>query len=212
MNEINRILVLAPHTDDAEFGCGGSMDRFVKEGKEVYCISFASATPVNPDILWTTDLLKTETKEATKRLSIPEKNVTIYDFKIRELGYQRQEILEEMIRIKRDINPDMIFIPSTHDIHQDHITISQEGLRAFKGKTLFGYEVPWNNITFQSSAFIILSEENIKQKIYALGAYESQKGRHFIEEHFVRGIATMRGAQLGYDYAESFEVIRWVLQ
>ena len=31
------ILVLAPHTDDGELGCGGSLARFAAEGKQVLC-------------------------------------------------------------------------------------------------------------------------------------------------------------------------------
>jgi LmbE family N-acetylglucosaminyl deacetylase len=28
-NNVNHILVLAPHTDDGEFGCGGSFAKFI---------------------------------------------------------------------------------------------------------------------------------------------------------------------------------------
>ncbi len=28
----NKILILAPHTDDGEFGCGGSINRWAGEG------------------------------------------------------------------------------------------------------------------------------------------------------------------------------------
>ena len=35
MLRAKKILVLAPHTDDAEFGCGGAIAKFIKEGKEV---------------------------------------------------------------------------------------------------------------------------------------------------------------------------------
>jgi len=36
MFNMDRVLILAPHTDDGEFGCGGSVARFIGEGKEVY--------------------------------------------------------------------------------------------------------------------------------------------------------------------------------
>ncbi|MBT4611169.1 MAG: hypothetical protein HOC05_14085, partial [Gemmatimonadetes bacterium] len=31
-----RILVLAPHTDDGELGCGGTISRLIEKGCEVY--------------------------------------------------------------------------------------------------------------------------------------------------------------------------------
>ena len=39
-----RALVLAPHTDDGEFGCGGTMARLVDAGAEVRYVAFSIAT------------------------------------------------------------------------------------------------------------------------------------------------------------------------
>ena len=211
MNDISKILVLAPHTDDVEFGCGGSISRFIGENKEVYYAAFSTAEESVPEP-WPKDILKTEVKEATKRLGIPPDNLIVFNFKVRELSYHRQEILEELVKIKKDICPDLVFLPSFSDLHQDHSTVSIEGIRAFKNANIFGYEIPWNNIEFQAEAFILLSEENINQKIYALDAYQSQKSRIYADEEFIRSLARTRGVQIAGRYAEAFEVIRWVMR
>ena len=211
MNDINKILVLAPHTDDGEFGCGGSIARFIEEGKEIYYAAFSTAEESVPDP-WPKDILKTEVKEATNRLGISQENVIIFDFKVRELSYHRQEILEALVNIKNDICPDLVFLPSSNDLHQDHSTVSIEGIRAFKNTTILGYEIPWNNIQFQAESFIILSEENIMTKLNALDAYNSQKGKSYANEEFIRSLARARGVQIGGRYAEAFEVIRWVIR
>jgi LmbE family N-acetylglucosaminyl deacetylase len=130
---------------------------------------------------------------------------------VRELSYHRQEILEELVKIKKDIHPDLVFLPSVNDLHQDHSTVSVEGIRAFKDTAVLGYEIPWNNIEFHTEAFISLSEENIDRKVFALDAYNSQKGRSYANEEFVRSLARMRGVQIGVRYAEAFEVIRWII-
>ena len=211
MSSIEKVLVLAPHTDDGEFGCGGSISRFIDHGKTVYYVAFSTAEESVPEP-WPKDILKTEVKEATKRLGIPREHLIVYNFKVRELGYHRQEILEELVKIKKDVCPDLIFLPSSNDLHQDHSTVSTEGIRAFKNTTILGYEVPWNNIKFQAEAFIILSEGNINAKIEALDAYNSQKGRSYANEEFIRSLARTRGVQIGSRYAEAFEVIRWVIR
>jgi len=211
MDNLRKILILAPHTDDGEFGCGGSISKFVKEGKEVYYVAFSTAEESVPDP-WPKDILKTEVKEATKRLGIPEENTFTYNFKVRELSYHRQEILELMVKQKRDICPDLVFLPCLNDVHQDHSTIAIEGTRAFKNTSILGYEIPWNNLIFQTQAFIILSEEHIRSKLHALDAYNSQKGRNYSNEEFIRSMARMRGVQIGSQYAEAFEVVRWVMQ
>jgi len=211
MIRINKILILAPHTDDGEFGCGGSVVRFIREGKQVYYAAFSTAEESVPDP-WPKDILKTEVREATGRLGIPAENLMIFNFKVRELSYYRQEVLEELVKIKKEICPDLVFLPSSNDVHQDHSTVSIEGVRAFKNTSILGYEIPWNNIEFKTEAFIILSEEDINKKIYALDAYNSQKGRNYANEEFIRSLARTRGVQIGSRYAETFEVIRWVMQ
>jgi len=211
MYNINRVLILSPHTDDGEFGCGGSIARFGDEEKEIYYVAFSTAEESVPDP-WPKDILKTEVKEATKRLGISQENLIIFNFKVRELSYHRQEVLDKLIEIKKDICPDLVFLPSSNDLHQDHSTVSEEGIRAFKTTTILGYENPWNNISFRTGSFIVLSEENVVTKLSALDAYNSQKNKHYANEEYIRSIVRMRGGQIGSRYAEAFEVIRWVMK
>lgn len=205
-----KILVLAPHTDDGEFGCGGSIARFIEQGSEVYYAAFSSAEKSVPKGM-PKDILKKEVREATAVLGLFKNNLIIFDFEVRDFPSVRQAILEEMIKLKKNINPGIVFLPSTCDTHQDHKTISEEGFRAFKSVTIFGYEVPWNNLTFTTSGFIALEEKFLQKKIEALSCYKSQAFRDYASEEFVRSLARTRGTQVGTKYAEAFEVIRWVI-
>lgn len=206
-----KILVLAPHTDDGEFGCGGSIARFVEEGADVYYAAFSTAKQSVPPGM-PENILEIEVKEATKRLEIPSENLLIYGFTVRKLNYVRQDILEEMVKLKKEIDPDLVFMPSPHDTHQDHYTVAIEGQRAFKQTTLLGYEIPWNNFTFQTQTFIQLEKKHIEKKIYALDAYNSQKRRNYATPDFIWSLAKTRGIQIGSEsYAETFEVIRWII-
>lgn len=207
---INRVLVLAPHTDDGEFGCGGSIVKFILEGKEVYYTAFSTAEESAPPG-FPKNILEVEVKEATKVLGIPAPNLIIYKFQVRKLNYFRQEILEELVRIKREIEPDLVFMPSPNDLHQDHYTIAMEGLRAFKQTSILGYELPWNNIVFQTQAFIELGNNHIQKKIEALKAYKSQAHRPYAAEDSILSLARTRGVQIGTNFAETFEVIRWIM-
>lgn len=40
---MQKILILVPHTDDGEIGCGGMIAKFVEEGKELYYVAFSIA-------------------------------------------------------------------------------------------------------------------------------------------------------------------------
>lgn len=204
------ILILAPHTDDGEFGCGGSIAKFLEQGSNVYYIAFSTAKESVPEGL-SQDILEKEVKIATKRLGIKPENLIIYGFKVRKLNYIRQDILEELVKLKKDINPDLVFIPSPNDLHQDHSTVAMEGIRAFKQTSILAYEVPWNNLTFENQCFIKLDKKHIEKKTFALDAYNSQKTRFYAKGDFIVSLAKTRGVQVSTEYAEAFEVIRWIM-
>lgn len=205
-----KVLVLAPHTDDAEFGCGGTISKLIEQGNQVFCAAF-SACEQSVLTHFPKDILITEIKEATKELSLPPENLFLYNYEVRTFNYKRQEILEDLINLRIKINPDIIFIPSLNDIHQDHFTIAQEGLRAFKNSTIFCYEVPWNNLNFNTSVFFILSEANLQNKCNALAKYKSQAHRPYANADFLMSLAKVRGTQINSKYAECFEVLRLII-
>ena len=206
----NPVLILAPHTDDGELGCGGTIARFVDEGYEIYYIAFSSARRSVPAGM-PDDILRTEVRKAITVLGIPESNLILYDYDVRHFPARRQEILEDLIKLRLEIKPALIFCPSTTDIHQDHLTISQEAVRAFKKQSILGYEEPWNNIVFTTRSFVQLKEEHLLRKIEALSCYESQRHRPYLNEETVRANAILRGSQLEGGFAEAFEVIRWMI-
>jgi LmbE family N-acetylglucosaminyl deacetylase len=200
-------LVLAPHTDDGEFGCGGTIAKLTGEGHRVLYAAFSAAEQsVLPQ--YPPDILRHEVKDATKALGIYREDCLVLDFHVRNFPAQRQDILEEMVRLNKEYAPEMVFMPSLYDTHQDHAVIAGEGFRAFKKTTLFGYEVPWNNLVFKTSSFFALTERELQTKGNALKCYLSQQHRDYATEEFVRGLAVMRGTQVGQRYAEAFEVIR----
>ena len=208
MLSANKILILSPHTDDGEFGCGASIARFVKEGKEVHYAAFSIAEDSVPDP-FPRDILATEVEEATKVLGISKLHISTYP--VRRLAYYRQEILEKLVRLGEEVDPDLVFMPSLNDIHQDHTTVAHEGLRAFKKKTILCYELPWNNITFSNSCFIRFGEEELEKKMTAMECYNSQKWRGYATSGFIRSLAITRGTQIGGVLAEVFEVLRLVI-
>jgi len=202
-----RVLVLAPHTDDGEFGCGGTINKFLAKGKDVFYVAFSTAEKSVPTG-FPPDILKKEVARATDKLGIPPTNLLLYNFAVRELPAFRQKILEIMVTLKKDIQPDMVLLPSMDDLHQDHHTVAMEGIRAFKCTTLLGYEEPWNNLAFRTNCFVSLDENNLNAKLEALACYDSQAWRPYANEGFIRSLAKIRGTQAGVPYAEAFETIR----
>ena len=209
LKNINKVLVLAPHTDDGEFGCGGTIARLIKEGVEVHYIAF-SACEQSVLSHFPKDILITEVKEATEILGIKSENLHLLKYDVRTFNYNRQAILDDIIMFRNKINPDLVFVPSINDIHQDHATIANEAVRAFKFCNILCYEMPWNNFNFATTSFIVLDEEHLDIKIEALKKYKSQEHRSYANEEFIRSLARVRGVQIGKKNAEVFEVIRLI--
>jgi LmbE family N-acetylglucosaminyl deacetylase len=211
ISNFKNVFVLAPHTDDGELGAGGTIAKLIEAGANVFYLAFSTAETSVPDG-FAKDILKTEVIDATTILGIPKVNVRIFNYEVRKLNYVRQEILEDLISMRKEIMPDLVLMPSLHDIHQDHTTVAQEGLRAFKNTTILGYELIWNNLTFDTTSFVALEKRHVDLKVRALAAYRSQFGRNYMSEDFILSLAKIRGVQSNFSYAESFEVVRWMIK
>jgi LmbE family N-acetylglucosaminyl deacetylase len=204
-----RVLVLAPHTDDGEFGSGGTMARLVEAGADVRYVAFSTATKSLPDG-FPPDTLAREVTEATAELGIPEDKLTVHDFEVRTFPDRRQEILELLIALWEEWRPDVVLQPSHHDIHQDHQVVAAEGLRAFKRTTILGYEIPWNNFNFDYQAYFALERAHLERKVAALSKYASQQHRRYADPEYIWNIARTHGINVNREYAEVFQVYRVV--
>jgi LmbE family N-acetylglucosaminyl deacetylase len=206
-----KILIVSPHTDDAELGCGGSISKFIEIGNEIYWIVFSSAEDSLPRGL-EKDTLKKEFIEVVNSLNI--NNYKILNYKVRTLSQKRQNILDELVKLKKEIKPDVVICPSLNDFHQDHQIVSNECVRAFKmNSSIICYELPWNHITFNTQLFIKLNKNYIDKKWLMLKKYKSQfiVNKSYFNKEYVYGLAKVRGVQSNSTYAEAFEVIRWIL-
>jgi LmbE family N-acetylglucosaminyl deacetylase len=115
-----------------------------------------------------------------------------------------------MIKLRAELDPDIVVMPSTHDTHQDHEVINREAFRAFKRSTLLGYEIPWNNRHTDLTFYNRVTKGQVDVKIKSIASYQSQLFRAPNYAELVSSLAIQRGNQVGLEYAEAFEVIRWV--
>ena len=203
-------LVLAPHTDDAELGCGGLISKLVSRGEVVNVATFSC--PPAPGADDQDNTLELEMRASLLKLGLGEDNIHLYRFKHRIFNEQRQAILDRMIELRENLTPDVVLCPATNDRHQDHQIINQEAIRAFKNSSLLGYELPWNLKHFSCDVFQCLSEQNIRDKIFCLSNYKSQKNRPYFDPQFVESLAKVRGTMVGFKYAECFENIRLIVK
>lgn len=200
--DINKVLVVSPHPDDILLGCGGTMAKFIEEGKEVWCVI----------ISWRGqgfDMAEIENSILT--LGLKRNNIIIWDYPVRELRENQKQLLEDLIGLRNRIQPELIFCHSTDDRHQDHQTARQETYRAFRWYSIWGYELPWNTRNFKADIFVPLLKRHIDIKIRALNCILSQGQRLYYDPKKREANAIAIGEKIGQDYAENFESISQIV-
>ncbi len=205
---ISKILVLSPHPDDSELGCGGTIARFREEGKEVHVVVFTAADYSLPPSVSKGTRGK-ESNHASLTLRVDGEHSRLLDYEVRNFPADRQRILDDLIKIGSEVNPDLVLLPCSTDQHQDHQTVHAEGLRAFKRHcSIWGYEEPWNTLMFTADVFVRLGKKHVEAKLAALKQYATQDLKPYMEPEFVESWARTRGIQADWEFAEAFELLR----
>lgn len=194
---MNRILVIAPHGDDGTIACGGTIAKFAVQGKDIhYATLYTEHTE--------------ELQRATDEIGVKQL-YTLHGFSVRNFNRDRQNILEELLKLKKSIDPDLVMAPCPKDFHQDHFTVALEVLRSCKDRSILGYEMPWNNLSIDTECFVSLDKSDMERKVSAVGKHVSQLSKTYTQPDFLWSWAKTRGMQIGKPYAEVFEVVRWIL-
>ena len=198
------IIAVAPHIDDVELGAGATIHQLAKSNA-VHYVGLSLPSLVKRD------LFMEEFAKSSRILGIDPSHVILRDFDTRNLFDARGEILQLLYDLNQKLKPDLVLLPNSQDIHQSHEVVFAEGRRAFKYTNVLGYELPWNSIEFSMDVFVTVSKADVDAKIAAINAYHSQKHRMFFSNDIVGDLARVRGKQVGRDYAECFELVRFIL-
>lgn len=199
-----RVLFLGAHPDDIELGCGALIHHIAKK-TEILCVTL-SDNQKNPDL----KNVKDEHIQSMKILGVPQEKVLFGPFITRIFQDSRQEILEYFLKLRRDFQPDLIFVHSKQDVHQDHNTMTDEALRAFRGITVLGFDVVRSSYGFFPHFLVEVAEEDVNKKIEALSQYETYKDRYYFNAELTRSIMVRHGALAEVPFAEGFDILRIV--
>jgi N-acetylglucosamine malate deacetylase 1 len=197
-----RICFIGAHPDDIELGCGALIAN-LQDKENVICVTL-SDNQKNP-------LLKNLVQEYSASMSILgilPKNFLLEKFETRRFPAQRQDILEYLIKLNKTINPDIVFVHTRSDLHQDHNTVTEESLRAFRGITVLGYDVIRSSYGFFPNLLTSVSESDVKIKIDALAQYKTYSGKYYFDPEVTRATLIRNGALCECKYAEGFETLR----
>ena len=218
---MKKILILSPHADDEILGCGGFISKYSKKKYHINVLILTNANKGAPEIYSDKEIkkIRNEAKQAnnligTKKLffeNLPGLNLSSYPI------YKISNIIDKYIR---DINPEIVLIPSSNDIHDDHKIIfkaAKVSMRFNKKnnlKKILSYEVlsetEWNENekVFSPNYFVSLNKSDINNKVKAFLKYKSQvkKFPHPRSKEAIINLSKVRGSNVFMSYAEAFKI------
>ena len=219
----NRIVIFAPHQDDEVIGCGGLIQKCIKDRIEVYILY---ATEVaNKFVKYDNnkqEYIKYSGSERTKEMYESCRMLGVETTKISFIcpseyhnnlyKFDFAELLKKVEQKIVDINPDAILIPavSTNQDHEYYNHVLRSAARpGFYCGTMIEYEVE-NENDFNPNYFVAMSEEELENKIHAAEEYHTQYrgGLSKLSGDSIRGTAIFRGYQIREKYAEAFRILR----
>lgn len=203
-----RVLAVGAHTDDVELGCGATLSRLAREGATIQVVAFSRAEASLPAGV-PEDTLERECRASFAHLGLGEAQVQVGRIPVRHFPAHRQEVLEALVALKRSFDPSLVLTACGQDTHQDHQVVHAETVRAFRGRSVLGYEAPWNQQHAVTNLHIGVTEEDVQTKVKMMSEYATQAalGRSYAGEEYLRSAARFRGVQGGHEFAEAFEVV-----
>lgn len=199
-----KVCFIGAHPDDIELGCG-ALIAHIRSETDVLCVTL-SDNQKNPALQ---NLVK-EHHNSMNSLGLKSDQVVLGEFETRRFPHFRQEILEYMIHLKNTFHPDIVFVHTRSDIHQDHGTVTEEALRAFRGVTVLGYDVVRSSYGFFPSFLVEVNEADVLAKINALAQYRTYAGKYYFDPELTRSIMVRHGALCERPFAEGFDILRVV--
>lgn len=218
----SRILAIGAHADDVELGCGALVHRARRSGSEVHVVTLSAHAP------WFDDSPHDVAREwdaSLDALSVPSQARELHGFLgCRDDDFQRRRarVLEILEDARDKFRPDCVLVHASTDTNQDHRSVHEECLRAFKRQAcILGYEFPNNQIQFEGRAFFLVDEADVRAKQNALDCYVSLRSQweernrryeldtiSYLDERATFSLASTRGIQIGARFAECYEVLR----
>lgn len=199
-----KVLFVGAHPDDIEIGCGALLAQIAADA-DVLCVTLSDNLK-NPKHAGLVD----EHRRSMARLGVTQDHLVIQEFETRNFARDRQQILEYLYEVNRQQKPELVFVHSAADIHQDHAVATQETLRAFRGVSVLGFDVLRSSYGFFPNFLVEVSQQDVERKLAALAEYRTHADKYYFDPDVIRSTLVRHGALAERPFAEGFDILRIV--
>jgi N-acetylglucosamine malate deacetylase 1 len=217
----NKILVVAVHPDDETLGCGGTLLKHKASGDKIHWLI---CTTLNKKHSYYQNR-DNEINKVSKLFSFNSvHNLSLETTKVDQ--YSMAELVEKISKVINKVKPNIIYLPFKEDIHTDHKKIFEASYSCTKSfrypfikkiymmeilsETEFAPSIKKNSFT--PNTFVDISKF-LNKKIQIMKIYKSEINKHPSprSEKSIRALATFRGSTAGYNFAESFMLLKEII-
>lgn len=222
---MKNIIVVAVHPDDETLGCGGTLLKHKKNGDKIFWLIVTCAKVEHGFHEMMIQKRNEEIQTVSEKYQF--NKVFQLDFPTRQLDtYPVDVIISKISDVFKEVQPNVIYLPFKGDIHSDHRIIFSaaysctkifrfphiEKIMMMETLSETDFAPALNENTFIPNYFVNISE-HFSEKIDILQTYESELKEHPFPRSLksVEALATLRGAQSGCQYAESFVLLKSIV-
>ena len=221
-----RLLVIAPHSDDEVLGCGGLISKIKMNGGKVFVLIFNLGFEKD-DTKESQEKRKNEVQEAMKVLKVDDYHLVHQQADDnRDLDVEPLHSLIEVIESSSNVSlekiaPTIVAIPTIFSHHQDHVHVHHACIAALRpintpvSNIVLSYEAPehsrWSSSGVFEPNFFVEIDDVIENKIMAFSKYNSQIRLGGRDADSIRSQAKYRGQEVGKNLCEAFYAHRLIL-
>lgn len=219
-----KVIVISAHPDDETLGVGGTLLKHKEKGDTIFWLI---ATKVSLEHGYTEERVNSRKEEITMVANS-------YGFdKVFQLGYPTmsltssslQSLIPEISTIFMEVEPEIIYVLNRSDAHSDHRILFDSVIACTKSfrypfikrvllyecisETEFAPALPER--IFQPNYYVDISPF-FQEKTRILQIFKSEIGEHPFPRSLknVEALAIFRGASVGVEYAEAFQLIKYI--
>lgn len=206
------VLAIGAHYDDIELGCSGTLMKHVDKGDSVTMVVVTNSAYSDPSgrVIRTADTALREGKLAAEIIGAKLECLNFETFFVpfsEDLGSVLTKYIE-------DLNIDVVYAPWTGDLHRDHQYTGRTAMMAARHvKRYLMYRCNFYDTEqqFRSNFYSDISDF-MDRKIEAICAHQSELERvRYGWLEFFKNEHRNSGQRIGVEYAECFEVVRYLI-
>lgn len=221
---MKKVIVISAHPDDEVLGAGGAILKHVADGDQVYWLITTNISEAKgfPDEM--VSERQREIKQVEELLGITK--TFLLNYPTMTLSSSTvNDMVPEISKVFKEVEPEIVYCLNRSDAHSDHRFTFDAAMACTKSfrypfiKKVLLYEClsetefapALQEKVFLPNYYVDISNY-LDKKLKAMNIYASELGEHPFprSERNIKALATFRGAIAGVEYAEAFQLIKFI--